>query len=292
MGRAELFIAFALITLAFEPKAFSQFTPAFLQNGSYWGDSKSEFDLYAAELMRDGQPHQCELLIIFTPKLLDPASLTELDDAKSPGALMAIQMNQVAAVPRGLIVEQRSISALWRTDSMSLARMSVAGTDGFGNITKGIVQNRDETAMAWTYSCDTYRSKIQQQPIAAPSKNAVFYDELPLRVRMLDFSKTNGDFEVDLAPSIASPQKDTGEFKPAKISWQRGERTIDVDVRHAAGTDHFVLDREFPFLLREWQIADGSRLKMKNSLKVDYRNYLKNGDRERALKDPMLRHPD
>lgn len=291
-GHARLFIAFALITFAFNPEAFSQFTPAFLQNGSYWGESKSEFDLYAAELMREGQLHQCELLIIFTPKLLDPGSLTELDDAKSPSALTAIQMNQVGTVPRGLIVEQRSISALWRTDSTSLARMSFAGTDGFGNIIKGLFQNRDENAMAWTYSCDSSRSKIQQQPILAPSKNAVFYDELPLRVRMLDFSKTNGEFEVDLAPSLASPQKDTGEFKTAKISWKTNDRTIDVDLTHTGGKDHFVLDRDFPFLLREWQMADGSRLKMKNSLKVDYRNYLKKGDRERALKDPMLRHPD
>src|SRR5438128_1781905 len=129
-------ILIALLGLAWLNNASGQFTPAFLQNGSYWGESKSEFDLYAAELMRDGQPHQCELLIIFTPKLLDPVSLTELADAKSPSALTAIQMNQVGTVPRGLVVEHRSISALWRTDSMSLARMSIAGTDGFGNITK------------------------------------------------------------------------------------------------------------------------------------------------------------
>jgi len=31
---------------------------------------------------------------------------------------------------------------------------------------------------------------------------------------------------------------------------------------------------------------------MKNSLRIDYWNYNKPGDRDRALKDPMLRHPD
>jgi hypothetical protein len=45
-------------------------------------------------------------------------------------------------------------------------------------------------------------------------------------------------------------------------------------------------------LLREWSAADGSHLKLKNSLKMDYWNYGKNGDRERALNNPMLRHPD
>jgi hypothetical protein len=44
--------------------------------------------------------------------------------------------------------------------------------------------------------------------------------------------------------------------------------------------------------LREWKGADGSSWKMKNSLRVDHSKYNKPGDRERALKDPMLRHPD
>jgi hypothetical protein len=31
---------------------------------------------------------------------------------------------------------------------------------------------------------------------------------------------------------------------------------------------------------------------MKNSIRAAYETYTKPGDRERALKDPMLRHPD
>ena len=56
--------------------------------------------------------------------------------------------------------------------------------------------------------------------------------------------------------------------------------------------DKFVLDRDGPHLLREWTAADGSRLKMKRNLMVDYWNYNKPGDRERALNNPMLRQPD
>ena len=81
-------------------------------------------------------------------------------------------------------------------------------------------------------------------------------------------------------------------FKPARVNFKTGDRSINVDVRHDAGTDRFVLDRDFPFLLRQWNAADGSHLKLKNSLKVAYWNYSAPGDRERALKDPMLRHPD
>ena len=53
-----------------------------------------------------------------------------------------------------------------------------------------------------------------------------------------------------------------------------------------------MLDRDFPYLLRKWDAADGSRFHLKRSLKVDYWNYHGLGDRKRALLNPMLQHPD
>ena len=86
--------------------------------------------------MRDAQPHQCELLMTFTAEFVDPILLTAVDDPKQSGALPVISMNEIATIPRGLVVEQRSISVLWRMDFMSLARLSFAGTDGIGNVIK------------------------------------------------------------------------------------------------------------------------------------------------------------
>jgi len=111
-------------------------------------------------------------------------------------------------------------------------------------------------------------------------------------VRTLDFQKPSTPFEIQLAPTAINSKKDNFVFKPAKLSFKSTEREIDVAVEHAGGTDHFILDRNFPHLLRQWNAADGSRLKMKRSLKVAYWSYNKPGDREKALADPMLRHPD
>ena len=264
----------------------------FLQNASYWSGDKSEFDFYDADFIRDGQPHKCELLMIFTPQLVEPTTLEQVHDRRSASAVPTIQLKQLATVPRGIVVEQRSTIAWWRADLGSLAKISFSGTDSIDYAVKNIVEQRDGNSPTRKYSSDTSHGKIDMQPIDAPSGTALFYDELPLRVRMLDFSKTTGDFDVQLAPTITTGQKDFPGFKPAKMSWKIGERTIDVDLRHDVGVDHFVLDRDFPFLLRDWQMADGSRLKMKTSLRVDYRNYFNNRDRDRAHKDPMLRHPD
>jgi hypothetical protein len=264
----------------------------FLQNASYWVEGKSEFDFYNAEFTRDGERHQCELLLILTPEIVDPVSLAHLDNPRQPGALPTIRMTEATTVPRGLVLEQRFIEVVWRLDFMSLAKLFVSGTDMTDHVAKSISEQRAGTAVNWKYLSETGAGKIDMQPVTAPGGTVLFYDELPLRVRTLDFSKPAGDFEVQLAPTLATGQKELGPFKPAKISWKTNERTIEVDLKHAGGNDHFILDADFPFLLREWQTADGSRFKLKNSLRVDYRGYLKNGDRERALKDPMLRHPD
>ena len=281
---------FVLLTM---PRAVnSQFVPGLLQNRSYWGGGKSEIDFYQAEFRRDGEPRQCEVLVILTPVFFDPNTMSYVDDSKSPGTLPAIRMNEYATIPRGVAVEQRSIEALWRMDSMSLARLSFNASDPIGNFVKTVRENRQADRVTWTYSSDSYAGRTEPQPLASPTKPMIFYDELPLSLRTLDFSKTTGEFEIGIAPTLASPQKDLGEIKPAKLSWKLGERSIDVEVQHAAGKDRFVLDANFPFLLREWTASDGMHWKMKNSIRADYRKYLRNGDRERALKDPMLRHPD
>jgi hypothetical protein len=284
--------AIVLVLLGVPELLCGQFVPALLQNRSYWGDGKSEIDFYQAEFARDGEPHQCELLVMLTPLFVDPNSIAYLDDGKTSGAIPAIRMNQVATIPRGLTIESRAIEACWRMDFMSLARLSFAGNDVSGNIAKGVRENRQSGGVTWTYFCDSYAGKTDPQPIPLGQKPAVCYDELPLRIRTLDFSKPTAEFEIDLVSTLATPMKEFAGFKPAKLRWNTGERNINVELQHSAGKDQFVLDSNFPFLLREWRAADGTHWKMKNSIKADYRKYLHNGDRERALKDPMLRHPD
>ena len=287
MKRQCVLILFAVISAA-----HAQFSPMLLQNASYWGDGKAEFDIYNAQLMRDGQLRQCEMLVILTPQLVDAATLTLANDPKQAGLLPTIRMNEIATVPRGLFVEQLSVAALWRMDSMSLARLDFAGTDSIGNIAKRVEEKREANASHWTYAVRSYRENIDSKPLSATTGTALFYDEIPLRIRTIDFSKASGGFDIQLAQSIANAGKESVEFKTAKLSWKIDDRNIEVTLQHAGGTDVLKLDRDFPFLMREWRMADGSSLKIKRSLKADYWNYGKNGDREKALNNPMLQHPD
>jgi hypothetical protein len=277
------------ITLASQLSVFAQFTPAFLQNNSYWGDGKAEFDIYDAQIAHYGTPRPCEVLHILVREPFDPKQLVKPDDWQKPGMITVLKLNQILHVPTGIYVYQQMHSNFWLVNDARLAKFSLTSSDSCGNTFKEAKRSGDQFA----YTFHTYWDGMADgnETVALPA-NAFFYDEMPLRIRTIDFSKPSGEFEIQLAASAINSKKDNFVFKPAKISFSTTEKEIHVDLVHAGGTDHFVLDHDFPYLLREWNAADGSHLKLKRSLKIDYWNYNKPGDRERALADPMLRHPD
>ncbi|CAN5514354.1 hypothetical protein BH18VER1_BH18VER1_03240 [soil metagenome] len=279
----------SLLLLAFAHAAHAQFSPALLQNDSYWGDGKAEYNIYGAQIVRYGTPHECELLHILVREPFDPKQFVKPDDWKRPDTINVLKLNQILHVPVGLEVYQQMHSNFWRVDNAQLLKFSLTSNDTCGNTYKEARWNGEQ----FTYEWRTYWNGMANgQEDVKPPANGYFYDELPRLVRTIDFKKAGAEFEIQLAGSAINSKKDAFTFQPAKVSFTSTERVIDVAVKHNGGTDHFILDAWFPHLLREWTAADGSKLKMKRNLKVQYWNYNKPGDRERALKDPMLRLPD
>ena len=270
--------------------ARAQFSPEFIQNSSYWNDGKAEFNIYDAELVREGVPRHDEALHILVREPFDLQQLVKADDWQRPGVIPVLKMNQILHAPTGLYVVQQMHSSFWRADNGRLAKWSLTSNDSCGNSFQEARRSGEQFTHIWHTYWDGMADGTEQ--VTLPP-GGYFYDELPLRVRTIDFRKTpNGEFEIQLAPTAISSKKTTLEWHPAQVKYSTGEKVINVTVEHTGGRDTFVLDREFPHLLREWTMADGSHLKLKRTLKVAYWKYGKPGDRERALNDPMLRPPD
>jgi len=266
----------------------AQFSPALLQNSSYWGDGKAEFSIYGAEIVRYGQPRPSEVLHILVREPFDAKQMVKPDDWKRTDVTAVLKMNQILHVPTGLYVYQQMQSNFWRVDTAQLAKFSLTSNDSCGNTYKEARRDGEK----FTYEYRTYwDGKARGEETVTPPANSYFYDELPWLVRTIDWAK-KAPFEIQLAGSTINSKKDNLTFAPAKVSFTGTERAFTVVVEHAGGRDEFTLDAPFPHLMREWKAADGSRLKMKRNLKVDYWNYNKPGDRERALNNPMLRLPD
>ncbi len=265
----------------------AQFAPAFLQNDSYWGDGKAEVDFYDAQVMRDGQPRHCELQIILAKGTLSIPKDPPDPSQKPPPIVPVIRMSQSMTIPRGLVNEQRASVLCFVLEGRLLAADSTITQPG-DILWSHVFLRPDakEITVETTSPREAMTFPLEEQ---TPT---ILRNELPLRVRMLDLSKQSGEFECRLID--AEPPGETRIIgrSTCKVSFKTQPRTIEVELREEKVTNKFSVDRDFPFLLREWKAGDGSTYKLKNSLRADYQKYLKEGDREKALKDPMLRHPD
>ncbi len=295
-----LTIAFGLFSLASTKVARAQFSPAFLQNESYWGDGKAEVDFYDAQVMRDGQLRHCELMIILVATKFTPDRNPDDKSTNPIPPVSAIRLSQQLTIPRGLTTEQRSsVSVFAREGGMLKSQLAVSKPEGvfFATATSRIAKPASPNPGMSPAEVKTTQIEVSRLEGASRSTNldstgmiSIMREELPLRVRMLDFSKSSGDFKVRVldVETVTQPTAALDE----KLAFKTTERDFQVDVGTEAQHSHFVVDRDFPFLLREWKTPDGSTCRLKNSLRVDYQKFMREGDREKALKDPMLRHPD
>jgi hypothetical protein len=282
-----LFRSLALL-LSVAASSLAQFSPAFFQDDAYWGDGKAEFNTYEAQQVRYGAARASEVLHILVREPFSNRELVKAEPGSAHGSYPVIKLNQVLRIPTGVYVYQQMHSAYWRADSGRLVKASLTSNDSCGNTYKELRALAGLAAIGgrgWTYEWRTYWEGMSAgTETVRGGKEAVFYDELPVRVRTIDFSKgEGGEFAVRLAPTIIRSKKDEVNFAAAQVKWGRSGEAIAVEVAHAAGTDRFTLEAKWPHLLREWQQADGGRLKLRRSLKLDYWNYHKAGDMERVM---------
>jgi hypothetical protein len=284
--KAPFIVALALFTLVVVQPLRAQFSPDFLQNGSYWDDGKAEIDFYDAQVMRDGQLRPCELQMILaraTTSLPHPQNPSQAP----PPAIRGVRMSQSVTIPLGIVNEKRDSTAFFfPTGALLDAQVATARADGIVFSRAMVLPGAKEMIIEATGPDNKMELPLDSAP-------TLLRDELPLRVRTLDLSKGNkGEFDfhlVDTQPPWSTRQ--TGRSS-AKLTFRMEARELVVEVREEQGLNSFKVDRDFPFLLREWKTADGCTFRLKNSLKADYQKYTREGDREKAFKDPMLRHPD
>lgn len=287
MRRAPLGFLASLFLATTTPVS-AQFTADLVSNAGYWNDGKAEFNIYDAQIMRYGQPRQNEVIHLLVREPFDLKQYVKPDNWQRPGVIQVLKLNQILHVPTGIYLYQQMHSNFWRADNARLAKFSLTSNDSCGNTYKEARRYGEMFSYEWhTYWDGMAQGRLRMRL----PPNGYFYDELPLRVRTMDFQNApNGDFEIQMAPTIINSKRDDFAWKPAEVHYETGEHGIYVTVQHAGGTDHFLLDRNFPYLLRQWDQADGSRLQLKYSLRIDYWNYHGLGDRRRALLNATAPH--
>ena len=266
----SLAVAFVAGVAGFASRAAAQFSSAWF-NDAWWFDGKAEFLIYEGTQARYGHQHPAEVIHILVRENFTPEQPVKADDWNRPGAYPVLKLNQILRIQTGLYVYQQMHSSFWTPDNARLMKWSLTSNDSCGNTSKVATRPREAGQDTWSYAYETYwegQMRGTTEIKDAAGGNGVLYDELPARVRSLDFSKESGAFDFPLAPTAITSKRGSFEFKPARISWKRGAAgRFEVEVKHAQGTDRFSVDAKPPYLVREWNAWDGSKLTLRHALK-------------------------
>ena len=270
--------------------ARAQFGTAWLHDEKYWGDGMAEFSIYDAQEVRYGAARASEVIHILVREHFSQRELVKAEAGSKAGTYPVLKLNQILHVPTGLYAYQQMHSAFWRVDSGALIKATLTSNDSCGNTYKEFRALTGPSTLlrdGWRYEWRTYweGASAGAENVAAP-KDAVFYDELPMRVRTIDFSKPGAPFAIQLAPTVVRSKKDDLKFAAATVSWSRTGADVLVKVSAGALTDEFLLEGEPPHRLREWRKSDGGKLTLSRSLKIDYWNYNQPDGKARALAQP------
>ena len=233
----------ALLLIALAATAHAQFSPAFLQDEKYWGDGKAEFNIYDAVEMRYGQPRKCEVIHILVREPFAERDLVKAEANTRGGTYPVIKMNQILHIPTGVYVYQQMHSAFWRCDTGALVKATLTSNDSCGNTYKefrALGGLRGLVGKGWRYEWRTYwegmsaGEEVVNTPIHPPrigsadttvgTSEAIFYDELPARLRIIDFKKSGRPIRVLDCELDRELEEGRREFSSRAFGLERSNR--------------------------------------------------------------------
>jgi hypothetical protein len=253
------------------------FSPA-LPRDPLWDDGNAEYSVYRAEEVREGLPRKTETVHIVVKEPFNRKLRVKSD---SPPGAEVIKMNQVVNVPTGVYAFHQMHSSFWDRATGALLKFSLTSNDSCGNSFKmGWIENGFLELTYHTYWDGEGDGSLKNRL----PETALFYDELPWRLRCLKDRTTSREIRVELFPSVVGSKLGKPEFAPATLRIEPGPARGEyrVEVRHAGGTDVLSFDSRSPWILKKWTRSDGSSLNLKKTQRIQYWKKSRPGD-ERLL---------
>jgi hypothetical protein len=237
-----------------------------------WDDGRAEYNVYRAEEVRDGTVRKGEVVHIVVKEPFNPKLRVKADE---PSGTEVLKMNQVIDFPAGVYAFHQMHSSFWDRVTGNLLKFSLSSNDSCGNSFKlGWLDGRLLRLTYHTYWDGEGDGRLDQRLPA----DAVFYDELPFKLRTLRRAPAPAQYAISLYPSVVGSRLGRTEVRPATIVVTPSGSGRVVEVRSDAGVDRFTFDSEFPFTLLSWSRSDGGSLVLRKAQRLDYRNHGKPGD--------------
>ncbi|MBL4576020.1 MAG: hypothetical protein JKY51_07980 [Opitutaceae bacterium] len=269
-------LCFVLITSTLSITAATPFSQSLLQDENIWGEGKAEYTIYDATLLRYGIPRESEVRHILVREPFSSKSLVKANNGKAAGTYNVLKLNQIIRVPTGSYRYDQMHSSFWEIDTGDLLKFSLSSIDSCGNTYKqGRLIENELHYQAFTYweGMDEVDNKSH-----FPS-NTLFYDELPWKLRTLNWEEIS-TFSAPLVPSTIHSKAHPIKSSSAQFTITSSETNRHVTVTHAKGVDILSFEKERPYRLVKWNMWDGGKLTLRSSVRIPYWELNKPGDEQ------------
>lgn len=259
--------------------AASPFSKTLLKDETLWGDGNAEVSIYQAQERRYKTTYPAEVRHLLVRESFGPNAQVKTDNWQQPGAYPVIKLIQFTSFPTGTYKYEISHSAFWDARSGDLIKWSLAHADSCGNTYK---QANRTPPGPWRYRAFTYWDGMDESDVSVtPPANTLFYDELPFRLRLIDWGRVTL-FEVPLVFSTISSKADKLEWRSAAFAVEKIREGWRVTVKHARGSDQLTFSLASPHVLQRWDRWDDTSLTLKSTVRIPYWQLNQPGD-ERYL---------
>ena len=255
-----------------------------------WDDGKAEFSTYSGTTQAYGKPRATRARIVVVKEDLLRSTLVKSDAGPMPGrTLEALKMIFIADFPTGTYTYHQMASLFLERASLDVLKESMSHTEGCG-ITFVRVGPRNgrlthEAHSYWDGEAD------RETPVAWPAGDRphLWWDALPVALRPWVEGRERFETRVWLLPGQVLGRSPIEATRPVEATL-RGQGTwpLDVPAGHfdtrriavisPAGADLFWFDRRAPHVLVMVQTAQGRRLQLARTVRLDYWNHRDPGE--------------
>jgi hypothetical protein len=275
MQGRRFILSSVIISSVLAPALFGNpFTTRLLERHELWGDGNAEMTLFKATEKRYGTLRETEIRHIVVREDFAGKEQVKANDWQAVGAYPVFKLNQIITIPTGTYRYDQGHSSFWRQSDGELMKFASTTNDSCGLSYK----QGNRSPGGWRYRAFTYWEGMSEiSTDAKPPQGALTYDELPFKLRTLDFG-TVENFEAPLMESVIDSKADALAWIKASFQIQKDASAWLVTVEHQQGTDKFSFDLDSPHALQSWQRWDGSNLSRTQLVRIPYWKLNQPGD--------------
>ncbi len=242
-------------------------TPSLLQL-PYWDQGKAEINLYEATEIRYGIARKSEVTHVLVKEGWDQKKNVK---AAGKSDFSVIKLNQILSIPTGVYTYRQMVSSFFSCTTGKQLKFTMSNQEACGATFKSARIGKDNMTLNILSYFDGEGDQTSE--IKLPPGPWLFYDDVPLVLRMSASTPLVQPLRLDVFPSTLSPRTGKLNFAPGNLTeTRRTTKEISYELSHTGGKDTIIFEASTPHRMISWERADGSKLHLKKSVLSDYWN--------------------